>query len=317
MKAINIMENQTVTVFGASGRQGLAQVRQLCAQGFNVRAVTRSPGRFQGDEYKGVAVVQADYNDLDSLVTACTGADGVFFTHPMFEDAIHVNDHIARVGEAAKRAGVKRLVYNTSSWVPDTPCGEPNYDGNLVRENIFAVSGVPLTVIRPVLFMDNLLTNWVKPGLINEGLYKYPHQPTMKANWICLDDVAKFMIAAFTRDDLEGERIVIGGPEALLPDEVAAVLSDALGKPIRFQYISPREYGEVMYDLFSEVSPLDRDSYAAALDAFYIYNNETNGKAFLVDMKPVLERIPIELTSLSEWAREQDWVLREGGPSGG
>jgi uncharacterized protein YbjT (DUF2867 family) len=311
------MENKTVTVFGASGRQGLAQVRQLLAQGFWVRAVTRSPERFYTHEFEGVSVVRADYNDLNCLIRACNNADAVFFTHPMFEDAIHVNDHIARVGEAAKKAGVKRLVYNTSSWVPDTPCGEPNYDGNLIRENIFAASGVPLTVIRPVLFMDNLLTNWVRPGLINDGRYRYPHEPTMKANWICLDDVAKFMIAALNRDDLIGERLVIGGPQALVPDEVASILSTAIGKPISFEYVSPRHFGELMYDLFSDVSPLSRDEYAAALDAFYIYNNETDGQAFLVDMKPVLERIPIELTSLSDWAKEQDWELRDDGPSGG
>jgi uncharacterized protein YbjT (DUF2867 family) len=311
------MKNKTVTVFGASGRQGLAQVRQLLAQGFWVRAVTRSPERFYTHGFEGVSAVRADYNDLSSLTKACENADGVFFTHPMFEDAIHVNDHIARVCEAAKKAGVKRLIYNTSSWVPDTPCGEPNYDGNLVRENIFAAAGVPLTVIRPVLFMDNLLANWVKPGLVNDGLYKYPHEPTMKANWICLDDVAKFMIAALNRDDLIGERIVIGGPEALRPDEIASTLSEALGKTITFEYITPQHYGELMYDLFSDVSPLDRESYAAALSDFYSYIDRTKARSFQVDMKPVLERIPMELTSLADWAKEQDWVLRDNGPSGG
>lgn len=311
------MENKTVTVFGASGRQGLAQIRQLLAQGFWVRAVSRSPERFYTDEFEGVCAVRADYNNLDSLVKACGNADGVFFTHPMFEDAIHVNDHIARVGEAAKEAGVKRLVYNTSSWVPDAPCGQPAYDGNLVRENIFAASGVPLTVIRPVLFMDNLLTNWVKPVLIGEGLYKYPHGPTIKANWISLDDVAKFMIAALNRDDLIGERIVIGGPQALLPDEIASALSEALGKTISFEYMTPRHFGELMYDLFGSVSPLDREGYAGAMDDFYTYINDTNGHSFLVDMKPVLERIPIELTSFADWAKDQDWALHDEGPSGG
>ena len=311
------MEQKTVTVFGASGRQGLAQVRQLLEQGIKVRAVTRSPARFNRPQFEALSVVQADYNDLESLIAACEGANGVFFTHPMFEDALHVNEHIGRVCEAAKRTGVQRLVYNTSSWVPDTPCGEPNYDGNLERENLFAASGVPLTVIRPVIFMDNLLTNWVKPGLVNEGVYRYPHAPTMKANWISLDDVAKFMIASLDRDDLVGERIVIGGPQALLPGEVAEILSTALGRKVSFEYISPRSYGELMYDIFSDVSPMDRETYAAALDGFYAYNNAVDGRPFQVDMGPVLERIPVDLISLSEWASKQDWALRSDGPSGG
>jgi hypothetical protein len=201
--------------------------------------------------------------------------------------------------------------------VPDAPCGEPNYDGNLIREELFAASGVPLTVIRPVLFMDNLLTNWVKPGLVHDGCYRYPHGATMRANWICLDDVARFMIAALGREDLIGERIVIGGPEALSPDEVAATLSQAIGKTIRFEYITPRHYGELMYDLFSDVSPLSREEYATALEGFYVYNNDTHGRAFLVDMAPVLERIPIKLTPLYEWAEMQDWELHDDGPSGG
>lgn len=311
------MENKTVTVFGASGRQGLAQVRQLRAQGFQVRAITRAPERFHGPEFEGVATFRADYNDLESLALACENADGVFFTHPMFEDAIHVNDHIGRVGQAAKQAGVKRLIYNTSSWVPDEPCGQPAYDMNLERENIFAASGVPLTTIRPVLFMDNLLTNWVKPGLVNEGLYKYPHAPTMAANWICLDDVAKFMIAALNRDDLIGERIVIGGPEALLPEEVASRLAQAMGTTVSFEYITPRQFGELMYDLFGDVSPIDRESYVAAMDDFYTHNNELDGRPFQVDMKPVLERIPIELTTLAEWSKRQVWTISTDGPSGG
>lgn len=311
------MGNRVVTVFGASGRQGLAQIRQLLAQGYGVRAVTRSPERFSGQEYEGASAVTADYNDAASLRTACAGADAVFFTHPMFEDAIHVNDHILRVGQAANAAGVKRLVYNTSSWVPDEPCGQLAYDTNLQRENIFAASGVPLTVIRPVLFMDNLLTHWVKPGLVNQGLYQYPHAPTMAANWISLDDVAKFMIAAIERDDLIGERILVGGPEALKPADVASILSDALGKTITFDYITPLQFGHRMYDLFGDVSPLDRDVYAAAMDDFYTYVNERDGYTFRVDIAQLLERIPIALTPMREWATQQDWVLREGGPSGG
>lgn len=311
------MKNKTVTVFGASGRQGLAQVRQLRAQGFWVRAITRSPGRFHKPEFEGVATVEADYNDLDSLIRACENVDGVFFTHPMFEDALNVNSHIHRVCQAAKTAQVNRLIYNTSSWVPDEPCGQMAYDINLERENIFAASGVPYTIFRPVLFMDNLLTNWVKPALVREGRYRYPHAPGMAANWICLDDVARFMIAALNRDDLVGERIVIGGPEALLPEQVASALSGAMDKPVEFEYITPAQFGELLYDLFGSVSPLDRTTYVAAMDEFYSYNNRLNGRPFQVDMTPILERIPIQLTTLADWAQAQDWTLRDDGPSGG
>ena len=34
-------------------------------------------------------------------------------------------------------------------------------------------------------------------------------------------------------------------------------------------------------------------------------------------MRPVLERIPIQLTSFDAWAKAQDWTQGVGGPSGG
>ncbi|MFK7976702.1 MAG: hypothetical protein AB8C02_11225, partial [Halioglobus sp.] len=66
-----------------------------------------------------------------------------------------------------------------------------------------------------------------------------------------------------------------------------------------------------------DVSPLDEETYAASMDDFYSWINDNNGVSFRVDMEPVLARIPIELTTLDEWAKAQDWVVRSDGPSGG
>ena len=65
-----------IAVFGATGQQGGAVVRALQAQGqFNVRALTRNPGKHRGlaDE-----VVEADLDHPESLKAAFAGAHGVF-----------------------------------------------------------------------------------------------------------------------------------------------------------------------------------------------------------------------------------------------
>ena len=41
---------------------------------------------------------------------------------------------------------------------------------------------------------------------------------------------------------------------------------------------------------------------------FYSFNNKSKHKPFKVDMKPVLEEIPIKLTTFSEWINKQDWT---------
>ena len=294
-----------VAVSSASGRPGLAQVRQLRRSGFGVRAITRQVR--PNPAFAGLEVVAADLNDTRSLVRACTGADIVFFTSPSFAEGARAVEHAARVGEAAVAAGVERLVHNTTSWHPDAPIGVPSMDVAYEKTRALRDSGAPLTVVRPSLFMDNLLTRWVKPYLVETGEFSYPHRPDLDVSWICLDDVARLMIGTLASDEFVGETLDVGGREMLRPTEVAQLLGEVLGRPIVYRQITPREFGERMYDVFAEVSGLDRETYVSALERHYEFKNETN--PFRVDMAPVLERIPIELTRMRDWLRLQDWSL--------
>ena len=89
-----------VTVFGASGRMGQAQVRQLLLSGYQVRAITRKKGVFKD---QNVTEVSADYNDPESLDNAIEGADAVFYNKPSFEQVTKMIDFCAAVGAAAAR----------------------------------------------------------------------------------------------------------------------------------------------------------------------------------------------------------------------
>ncbi|HEY7977661.1 MAG TPA: NmrA family NAD(P)-binding protein [Rhizomicrobium sp.] len=296
-----------VTVFGASGRQGLAQVRQLTKAGHRVRAISRRSDPFLGERFDNTEVMAADLDDADSLARAVAGADVVFFTRPL----IQARDPIARItalGCAAQKAGVKRLVFNTSLYVPEKPIGQFTYDIAVKMENTFAETGVPLTVFRPVLFMDNLLTNWARPFIVHEGRYVYPHRPDLGANWISLDDVAKFMIAAMDRADLEGARIVIGGPERLTPPQVAQILSDAVSRPVRYDPCTPEAFSTELVKAFGDEFPAAmRAPTEVRIAEFYHFNNDSPIRPFEVDMAPVLKRIPVKMEALRDWAARQDW----------
>jgi uncharacterized protein YbjT (DUF2867 family) len=181
----------------------------------------------------------------------------------------------------------------------------PTMDAAYRKTAALRASGAPLTVVRPSLFMDNLLTRWVKPYLLEDGEFSYPHRPDLEVSWICLDDVARLMIGTLESDGFVGETIDVGGPETLRPTEVAELLGEVLGRPIVYRQITPREFGERMYDVFADVSGLDRETYVSMLERHYLFKNEAN--PFLVDMAPVLARIPIELTPMREWLPLQDW----------
>ena len=298
-----------VVVFGASGRQGLAQVRQLKLAGHEVRAISRRADPFLGEDFGEVEVRAADLYDEDSVYEAMVGADAAFYTHPLRARMDRVS-LVASVGRAGKRANLKRVVWNTSGWIPDR-VGDPfTYGSNTTAINALWRTGVPATVFGSVLFMDNLLTNWAFPFIVNENRYVYPHNPDLECSWISLDDVAKFMIAAIDRPDLEGAWLNIGGPEILKPRIVAGHLSEAVGREIRYDPSTPAQFGRHLADAFGdEIDEEEKKVLAAGIGAFYEYNNNSPTKPFRVDMGPVLERIPIQMETFRDWAKRQEWRL--------
>ncbi len=298
-----------VVVFGAAGRQGMAQVRQLKRAGHEVRAISRRADPFLGEDFGAVDIRPADIRDMDSVVAAMEGADAVFYTHPV-KAAVGLVEGVAIVGQAAVTANIKRVVWNTSSWIPDRAGETFSYAANTKGINALWRTGAPATVFGSVLFMDNLLTNWAFPFIVGENRFVYPHMPHLECSWISLDDVAKFMIAAIDRPDLEGAWLNIGGPEILHPPQVAEILSEAVGRPIKYDPSTPRQFARNLCDAFgADMSDEERRVTEAFMEAFYTFNNETAQKPFRVDMGPVLERIPIEMETMRQWAGRQEWRL--------
>lgn len=302
-----------ITVVGASGRQGMAQVRQALAAGYDVRALSRSEDPFAGAKIDGVDKVEIrpfDLYDSSTFADAFEGSDYIFYTHPLQARADRAV-LVGEVGKAGAAAGVKRVVWNTSSWIPDKPGDAFTYAGNTAGINALWRSGAPGTVFGSVLFMDNLLTNWARPFIVNEGRYVYPHNPQLEANWISLDDVARFMLAAIERPDMEGAWLNIGGPERLRGKDVTAILSKTLDKDIKYDPCTPAEFGRYLVEAAGDDMPQEmREEFAKGIEAFYDYNNTAPTKPFSVEMDHVYERFPEldgKLETLEDWAGKQDW----------
>lgn len=306
-----------VTVFSASGRQGLAQVRQLSRAGFATRAASRRPDPFLGEDFPNAQVVSADLDDESSLRAAMEGAEAVFYTRPLIQFADPV-ERVKRLAEAAKAQGVARVVMNTSLGTSDEPTGDLAYDSTKAQEDALATSGAPYTVVRPVLFMDNLLTNWALPSIVNDGAYVYPHRPDLAANWISLDDVARYMIAILDRPDLLGKRISLGGPERLVPPRVAAILSEALGRPVVYRQSQPSDFGPALAKAFGDaIPPEHRPAVAERFADFYTFTNAAPHKPFEVDIAALNALIPLETETMAQWAKRQDWSLGGRRPPAG
>ncbi len=302
MSAVN-----KVGVTSASGRMGQAQVRQLLANGKTPTAFSRS-WRTNGDEFREVKAIPADFSSVDSMTAAFTGMDAILNTIPSFAGASSF-DFAKNFVEAAKRAGVRRIIHNSAMWAPEKPCGEPLYDMVLQMEDIIADPDLDVTIFRPVLFMDNLLTLFQKPNLVEKGLYRYCQKPGLLASWISMDDLGKFMVEALDRPDLIGRRIVVAGPETIPVEQVVSTLSEVLGKPITYVYENPYDLAAKMHGILGLGDEFPLEAYAGMMDSFYTFNNESPVRPFVADMELLLKEIPIKLTPLREWAMGQDWSM--------
>ncbi|MGY1807120.1 NmrA/HSCARG family protein [Blastococcus sp. SYSU D00669] len=146
----------TVVVTGATGRQGGAVSRALLDRGWTVRALTRSPGspRSRALARAGAQVVAADMDDPASLDRAFAGAHGVYSVQNFMTSGVDGEARQGRnVGAAARRAGVRHLVYG-SAGTGERGTGIGSWEVKLDVEDHLRELGLPVTVLRPTAFME-------------------------------------------------------------------------------------------------------------------------------------------------------------------
>jgi uncharacterized protein YbjT (DUF2867 family) len=297
-----------VLVLGASGDQGLPLLDSLLAAGFSPTAGARRADALKNTRHATVPVVHADIEDEESLVRALDGQDALAMHLPFEFNRERAAGFGARIGAAARRVGLGKIVFNTSCFVADHDLDLSAHDGRRDIEKSIEASGAAYVVIRPVVFMDNMIRIWSKPSIVNNSIFAYPAKPTLKINWICLEDVAAYVTLALGRDDLKADKVLVGGPETLVGDEVAERLSIAAGRTIRFQSLTPDEFASKMSLLVTGSPDVTPHSMYDRMAQFYRWYNAQPTSPLVVDMATALAKLPITPTPLVDWARRQDWT---------
>ncbi len=104
-----------VLVTGATGYIGGRLVPRLMAKGHQVRCIARNPARLEGHPWPGVEIVQGDLGDPAATAHALQGIEVAYYlVHSMAAgQAFRERDRLMALafGEAAAKAGVKRIIY--------------------------------------------------------------------------------------------------------------------------------------------------------------------------------------------------------------
>jgi uncharacterized protein YbjT (DUF2867 family) len=256
-------EKKIIAVVGATGAQGGGLVRAILSDpdgGFAVRAITRDVNSNKAKELSelGAEVVAADADDVESLKRAFAGAYGAycvtfFWAHFSPEKELAQATHMA---QAAKAAGLRHVIWstleNTRKWVPlsddrmPTLMGKykvPHFDAKGEADQVFAGLGVPTTFLLTSFYWDNLIYFGSGPHKDAEGKLAFTlPMGDKKLPGIAAEDIGRCAYGIFKKgSEFIGRTVGIAG-EHLTGTQMAAALTGALGKEVRYNSVSPEAY---------------------------------------------------------------------------
>jgi NAD(P)H dehydrogenase (quinone) len=280
-------------ITGITGNVGGQVARNLLAEKLPVRAVMRDVRKGEAWAQRGCELAGADINDVAALTAAFRGAEGVFvLVPPNFDpspDFPEARAIAATLRTALEAARPGRIVYLST-------IGAQASQSNLLTQHTIIERALqdlsmPIVFLRPAWFMENFawdvapaVGSGVVPGFLQPLDKKYPMVATA--------DIAR-TAAELLQERWDGRRVVeLEGPHRVTPNEVAAALTNLLGRPVRMETV-PRETWESLFKSQGMKNPTPRIQMLDGFNKGWIEfeNGEAGSKKGSVEIETVLKTL--------------------------
>jgi uncharacterized protein YbjT (DUF2867 family) len=256
-------EKRIIAVVGATGLQGGGLVRAImsdASSGFIARALTRDVHSDKAKELAGLGaeVVPADLDDVESVKRAFAGAYGAFCVTFFWAHFSPEKEYAQAKGmaEAAKQAGVQHVIWSTledtRQWVPindtrmPTLMGKykvPHFDAKGEANRVFNDLGLPTTFLLTSFYWDHFIHFGMGPKKGQDGkLALTLPMGDKKLPGIAAEDIGKCAFGIFKKGkEFVGRTVGIAG-EHLTGAQMAAALTKALEREVRYNAVTPEAY---------------------------------------------------------------------------
>jgi len=222
-----------VLVTGATGNVGRHVAERLRLIGVPFVAGGTDAGRLQQVLGAGVATRHLDLSDPRTYRDAVRGLGGLFLLRP--PPIANVSATLNVLIDEALAAGVEHVTFlsvdgaDRQRWVPHHAV-----EAHLRRR------GASATILRPGFFAQNLGDAYAADIRDHDEI----HVPAGRGrvSFVDVRDVGELAASTFVDASLRGQAWTLTGPAAVDFDEVAAVLTTALGRPIRYRPASVPGY---------------------------------------------------------------------------
>ncbi|CAG8901777.1 unnamed protein product [Penicillium egyptiacum] len=216
--------SKVLTIFGATGNQGGSVIDAILAdtqlsKEFKVRGITRNISKKSAQDLaqRGVDVVKADLDSVDSLTKALKGSHTVFLVTNYWEIK---NPEVEfsqgkNVADVSKAVGVSHLIFSSLHHVAEATKGRlshvPHFDSKANVEKYIRGSGVECSFVLPGYYMSNFIKMLTRA---EDGSYQlfYP------------------------------DKRILAAVKYYGPEEIVDTFSKVTGKKAVFSKVAPEEY---------------------------------------------------------------------------
>jgi uncharacterized protein YbjT (DUF2867 family) len=215
---IHQAQTETMLVLGGTGKTGRRVVERLKARNLPVRVGSRS-----GEP-------PFDWNDQATWAPVLQGVGAVYITYYPDLAVPGALETISAFSKLAVSHGVRRLVLLSGRGEEEAQACERAVQN----------SGADWTIVRASWFNQNFSENFLLE-LVLDGEIALPAGDTTEA-FVDVDDIADVAVAALTDDKHAGQVYELSGPRLLTFADVAAEISKATSRDVRYVPLTPQQY---------------------------------------------------------------------------
>lgn len=223
-----------IAVSGSTGQLGRLIVEGLRDRlpAGDIVALARTPEKAAG---LGVEVREADYSRPATLGPALAGIDTLMLVSSS-EVGQRAPQHRNLI-EAAKQAGVRRIVYTSLLHADTSPLGlAPEH---VETEKMLAASGLAVTVLRNGWYTENYTAS--APAAVAAGRL-VGSAGEGRISSATRADYAAAAVAVLTGEGHEGRTYELAGDSAWTLADLAAEISRQSGKALRYENLATADY---------------------------------------------------------------------------
>ncbi|MEO5885124.1 MAG: NAD(P)H-binding protein [Candidatus Limnocylindrales bacterium] len=213
-----------------------------------LRVVTFDPSALSAEARDRVQVVEGSHGDIAVVDEAFADADAVFWLAPPDPQAPSAEAAYVRftrpAAEVFKRQGVKRVV-GVSALGRGTPWADRagNVRASLAMDDLIASSAGAYRALTNPSFMDNIARQ--AEAIKNQGMFFSPIDGDRELPSVATRDIAAGASRLLLDESWSGvDEVPLLGPEDLSFNDMAEIISEVLGKEVRFQQITFEAYKE-------------------------------------------------------------------------